>query len=416
MVIEPQTRNYGIAGTAPRVYRLSTGRRAALLILSLLFGGLAVAGIWYFGAGGRLRAGSPAIVLIADGSVFLLLSAYLAAWMYRVRVTLWPDRIQYQHVFARRTLARHQILGYRRVRPSRGPEYIVLVPKSSSLRKMKIAKMYNFDGAFYSWINSLPDLDARDFRAAEQEIAANQQIGATPADRMEALTRGKRQAAVLTAIAVGLGLWAVFYPNPYRFLMASLALLPWIAIALTLRSGGLFRLDARKNDPHPSLAAIFLMPGCVLALRVMTDMNLLDWRAPLYVSAALTCMLGAAAVLSDSSLKEAGRAALIVLLLSAAYGFGASMQINALLDHSPTTVYRAEITDMRVSHGRHTSYNLYLAPWGPKLEPDHVTVSRRFYNSVSAGDSVCLALRSGALNIPWYTVHQCLKPVQGRIE
>jgi hypothetical protein len=374
----------------------------------------------YFGAGSDLHAGSAVIVLVADCSVLLLLSVYLAAWMYRVRVTLWPDRIQYQHVFTRRTLARHQILGYRRVRANRGPEYIVLVPRSSSLGKMKIAKMYNFDGAFYSWINSLPDLDARDFRAAEQEIAANEQIGATPADRMEALTRGKRQAAVLTVIAVGLGLWAVFYPNPYRFLMTSLALLPWIAIALTLRSGGLFRLGARKNDPHPTLAAVFLMPGFVLALRVMTDMNLLDWRASLYVSAALTCILGIAAVMSDSSLREAGRATVLVALLSvfcgAAYGFGAGMQTNALLDHSPTRVYRAEITAMRVSHGRHTSYDLYLTPWGPKLEPDHVTVSRKFYNSVSRGDSVCLALRSGALHVPWYTVHQCVKPSQVPIE
>jgi hypothetical protein len=180
-----------------------------------------------------------------------------------------------------------------------------------------------------------------------------------------------------------------------------------VAIAITARSGGLFRLDTKKNDPHPSAAIPFIFPGFVLMLRVITDMHFLQWKSVLYVSLALACVLGYAALIADRSLRSRRANAVLIFVLGITYGMGAGMETNALLDRSKPTIYPAGVTDKRTISGRHTTYNLYLAPWGPKKDTDEVSVSRRFYDSVQTGDPVCIVLHDGAMKVPWYTVHHC---------
>jgi hypothetical protein len=391
----------------PHIYRPAGGWRALLLVLSMLLGGPAALGVWYFGTGHETRGAHDAAVLVIGCLAFFLLSAYLVAWIFLARVTLWPDRIESRGLFTTHTLARDEVLGRRLLKPRDGPPYIVLVPRHHGRKQIKVGTIFNFDAEFHEWIASLPDLDARDRQAAELEIANNQEIGATPDDRTEALRRGKRLSTILTIATVMIAVWAGIYPYPYRLVICVLMLLPWVALAVVVRAGGLFRIDAKKNSPHPNVALPFIMPGFLLMLRVVTDVNLLQWMTPLYLSIALTCVLGTAALLADRSLSRSRGTAILLFVLSMAYGFGASMQANALLDHSPGSSYRAEVTGKYISGGRHTTYELYLAPWGPKREQDKVSVSRWFYDSVEPGDAVCVVLRDGALHVPWYTVGHC---------
>jgi hypothetical protein len=377
-----------------------------LLICSLVLGGFAAIGIWYFGTMHDVKRMSEAVLLMGLCVAFLLFSSYLLVLILVSRVVLWPDRIEYREVFNTRQLSRDGIIGRRLLKPSNGPSTLVLVPRDH-LKKLKIGVMYNFDQAFWDWIDALPDLDNEDRRAAEQEILSNSEIGASTEDRIAALTLAKRVSMILTGVACALGIWAWIYARPHRLVVASLALLPWVAVLITMRSGGLFRIDSRKNDPHPTVAIPFLMPGGVLTLLALSEIHILLWKEALIVSVFLAAALATAAFVADRSMSSHKGTAVVILLLSGFYGYGASAEANAILDRSAVSSFQSQIIGRRISGGRSTTYYLKLNPWGPKRESDEVSISRSFYDSVHSGDTVCIALREGALHIRWYTVRPC---------
>jgi len=392
-----------------QVYRPSGGWRAFLLIVSLLLGGFSVAGVWYFGTMHEVHSVRGAVLFVGICIAFLLLSSLLVAVLFLSRVILSPDSIESRELFSRGKLSRDEILGRRLQENPRGPASLVLVPRDSSAKRLKFATFYNFDETFWGWVESLPDLDEKDKRATQQEIFENAEIGATREDRLSAAKEAKRVATFLTVVACATGAWGWFYPQPYWLLVVLLVLLPWIAVAITMHSGGLFRIDSKKNDPHPTVAVPFLLPGCVLALRAINDVNLLGWRAATYASFFVGFVLAATAIIADRSLRTQKGAMVGILLLSIFYGYGASVETNTILDRSATTVFSAQVVRKEVVSGKRTSYNLYLSPWGPEREQNEVSVSQRWYESLQPGDAVCPALREGALHIRWYTVRPCPK-------
>jgi hypothetical protein len=60
--------------------------------------------------------------------------------------------------------------------------------------------------------------------------------------------------------------------------VASLGLLPIIAIAIVAKSGGLYRINRRRNEVNPAFTTPISIPGFVLMLRAVLDINLLDWK------------------------------------------------------------------------------------------------------------------------------------------
>jgi hypothetical protein len=50
---------------------------------------------------------------------------------------------------------------------------------------------------------------------------------------------------------------------------------------------------------------------------------------------------------------------------------------------------------------------MLLGPWGPSTTREQVTVPWDIYRRTSVGDKVCVLLRPGAFNIPWYRIAQC---------
>lgn len=60
------------------------------------------------------------------------------------------------------------------------------------------------------------------------------------------------------------------------------------------------------------------------------------------------------------------------------------------------------MTDKRIVRGKSTSYQLYLEPWGPIIEPNRLKVSRATYDPIEPGNVVVLVLNPGALGVNWY--------------
>jgi hypothetical protein len=394
------------ASDYPRTYRASSSS-----LLLAVVGGICVAagalGIWYFGTGHGVRDRVGTYLLIGISAAFLLGGAYLVRWILGFRIVLTADAIEFGSAPTATVLRRDEIAGWRTLQPSNGPAILVLVPRDSLRQPVKIQKLFQSDAAFESWLAQLPNLDAQDRQAAEQEIAANPDLGVTPDERMATLAAARRTARILNGMFVVSALWAFFYPRPYWLAVTVLAALPWVAVVITARSHGLFRIDQKRNDPHPTVGLAFLMPGFILALRAMLDVHVLRWQEGLWLAGGLGLLLWAAALMSDATLRTKKATAVALFFLVPAYGYGAGALGNALLDKSPPRVYAVKVVSKYVSSGRSTTYNLRLEAWGPRLETSTVSVSHSFYNSVQPGSPVCIVLRPGALHVAWYVVRRC---------
>jgi hypothetical protein len=94
-------------------------------------------------------------------------------------------------------------------------------------------------------------------------------------------------------------------------------------------------------------------------------------------------------------------------LVSAAYGFGAATSADAWLDRSAPAKFRPAVLGKHVSGGRYRSYDLLLAPWGPRAGAENVQVPPAVYSQAHVGQQICVSLRGGALGSNWYTVSDC---------
>ncbi len=390
----------------PRSYRMSAG----WTVFMLLFGVAAVAGgaygAWYFFQPGSARDPLSGLVLAGVCALFLVFGLYVILWVLKGRVVLYPDRIEVYEALTRRTLSRDQILGRRSQQGRKSPGTIILVPREG-LRNIKLALVYKMDEPFRRWIFSLPDLDAQDLKASREELLGPP--GPARAERKRALAQARRVAGIFMFAGFAAFVWGFTYPRPYSLVIAVLALMPWLAIFITARSHGMFRLNDEKNVAHPNVAMVFIMPGFALAIRAM-DFHLLEWKPALALSVAAGAALWMAAAAADPRLRRKPAIPLITFLFCMAYGYGLSTEANALLDRSSATVYRTVVLRKRVSTGRSTHYRLTLAAWGQQQTSSELSVPRSFYYSVLTGGPVCVMARPGALHVPWYVVSECQQP------
>jgi hypothetical protein len=254
----------------------------------------------------------------------------------------------------------------------------------------------------------LSDLDAQDRKSSEQEIAGDLEGSSVREERLQGLASGRKLATWLKGAAYVIAGWAWIYPRPYDLVVTLLILLPWLAVVIVARSNGIFRIDQRRNDAHPSVGVLFLIPGLILTMRVLNDMHVVAWKPTLYLSIGIGVALWVAAAKVDASLRARPATLALALLIACAYGYGAGLEINKLLDHSAATVYSGRVMGKHISSGsRHTTYDLRVN--SPELDAfnGNIGVARSLYRSVEVGDSVCATVKRGALSIQWFVVHRC---------
>ena len=204
-------------------------------------------------------------------------------------------------------------------------------------------------------------------------------------------------AYALTILAIAAAGWALYDPRPYWLVGGLLALLPWFALAATARGR------------RPDLYVPLMLPGCVLGLRAVIDVQLLErWQALLPAAAIAIVM----AVLIRLTREDREFPLWLYLLLfvpvMAFYGYGSVVLANKLLDRSSPKLYLTFVYDRSMHKvSRQMVWDLRLGPWGPRKEAQNVSVPRGLYEATRIDDGVCVRLHPGAFGMRWFEVAKC---------
>jgi len=388
----------------PRTYALSVAGKWLVSVLGLVMVAFSLAGAIFFSHGDQSRTPAALAILLPLCAGFALMGVYLLAVAVFYRVILQADSIQVFEIHRRCSLSRLEIEGRSHFAYGEGMRAWVLVPKPGSGGKIKLSNFLKTDKDFRTWIQSLPDLDLDKKRAADRErreaVASLKQHGVSELSL-------RRIAGGLNFAAYGLGFASFFVRDVHLALIWALVALPWVAIVLVAKFAPFYRFGGPRSSPLPDLSLALIGPGFFLVLGVLQSVVPVGWEGPSLLAVLGSALLVGVAFWRDPWLKKHRGATALLLLLCCSYGYGAGMQVNALLDGSTPQTYRVIVGAKHVSHGKSTSYHLSLAPWGPKESGQDLMVPYSQYALVKPGDTVCMLLRSGALGVPWSQLGRC---------
>jgi hypothetical protein len=324
-------------------------------------------------------------------------------------VILSAGGIEVFDVLRRRRLERADIAGRQRLVNQIGAGW-TLVPKGGLGGKLQLSSFLKTDRDFSDWILSLPDLDEDKKAAAARELSeATDALKARGLDA-KAIRRLRQLATGIGVAPYAWGIGVFLLPNPHHVLTWASVAVPWLAIGLVARFEPFYRIGGPKKSPLPDLTLAVIIPGCVLSLQALNSMFPVGWRPTLELSLVFCFGLWAAAMLADPWLRKHRVAALLLAALCSGYGYGAGLEVNALLDQSTPISYPVAVTSKHIGGGRGHTYHLGLAPWGPYRISGDVLVPLWRYRQTQIGNTVCVALRAGALGVAWYTVGSCGAP------
>jgi len=387
-----------------QTYRLSTSGKWLVSVLGLVMVSSSLVGAIFFWLNDEGRTAGGLAMLMAVCAIFASMGLYLLAVAVFYRVILQADSIEVFEIYRRRYLPRLEIEGRAHFIYGQGMSAWVLVPKPGFGGKIKLSTLLKTDKAFLTWIHSLPDLDLEKKRTAERE--RSQAVASIKAQGVAELTL-RRVASGLTVATYAMGFGSFLLSDPDHVLTWSLLALPWVGILLVAKFAPFYRFGGPRNSPLPDLSLALIGPGLFLALGALRSIAPVGWEGPLLISVLGSFMLVGAAFWRDPWLQKHHGTTVLLAVICCSYGYGAGMQVNALLDRSTPKSYRVIVTAKHVSHGRSTSYHLRLAPWGPEVSGQDLMVSRSTYAGIKQGDTVCMVLRSGAMGVAWSKLGRC---------
>lgn len=386
----------------PRVYRYTAGKRFCLYLFAAI---LAALGAWLMAVPIR-HPSAAGTWLLLSGAGLVLLGGFMAASTALSKLILRADAIELVGPLRTRELRLDALAGRRR-QATRGGSILLLVPKTG--QAVRLDSGLPRDRLLDAWINALPDLDLLEREASEAKLLADPAFGSNPQERLARLARARGFSKVVNGATVAALAWAYLYPHPYALAIGLLAVLPWCAVLIVMLSRGLIAFDARRNDARPNVAMLLLLPGIVLGLRAMLDVHVLDLM-PVFVYgfiASLPLLLSAWMTAPKDAAKPWGFPLTLLLLVALPYGGGGLLLADVGLDHQPAQTFPTHVLRKYISTGKHSSPHLVLAPWGPRVAGEDMSVNRAYYAHVDEGSSVCMSLHPGALGMPWYGLGDC---------
>ena len=380
-------------------YRMKSWYRSILLVLGApsLSGGIVFAFL-------ATKATNAALPVLMTG-LFLFAGIYLISLAMRSRVAIDGNRIEIRGAFTERSAELSEIRGYRTISSRNGKHTQIYL--NNGRKSLTLSNLFDRDGAFDAWFRKMPDLDRTDRDALLNKISQDQSLGATPQDRLDALSRAKTNSMLALAIAGAAAVAANWGISALYLTFAVVLVLVPIALAVMVhRAPLLYTVFRRKDDPRAELlyALIVCSFGLLIRARGIRFVSLHS------VGVAMAFMVVAYLAAFYHSLFESStpsRTFFALLLFGMLYGWGLVATADAVGDESTPTHYVVRVLRKHYTTGRSRSYYLELEPWGPIQTSNNLGVSKTVYDKAQQGDQVCIDLRPGRLSVPWYTQVSC---------
>lgn len=388
------------AYTGRHEYTLKSWQKLLYLLVGMVFltFGVVFGPLLFRASAASLPAAVPALFFLGFG-------IYMLAQAARARLILDGTRIVVRSAFRERTADQGDIEGFRTI-STRNGSYAQLQLKQG-LGTISIPNAFDTDDDYRAWLQKLTDLDQRDREEILAEISEKADLGATPEERLQALPTARTWGVFLAIVTGAAGAGLVFGPVELRFPMAAvLVITPLVAAMLLHRAPLLYALFKQKADPRAELVFVPILAGFALLIRA-SGLHFLSNQPLLLIAVPVALAYMAAFATAGGRGGSRPGSLLGILFFVGLYSYSLAMVADTLGDRGAVQTYSAQVLGKHMSSGRSTSYNLSLAPWGPKTEPSRVGVSSSTYRAVSPGDEVCLQLHPGNLHAPWYRVSAC---------
>lgn len=388
------------AGAGRHEYTMRGWQKGLYLLLGILFVVFAIT----VGSTGFSSRSAGANFLIAP-FFFWVFGGYMLAWPLRSRLIIDGTRIEVRGVFRERVAELKDIEGFRTF-SSRNGSYTKLYLKDGG-RAITISNSFNTDDDYRAWFQQVTDLDKRDRDALLDQISHEQELGATPDERLEKLANAKTWSIFITIVS-GAAAAALAFGSPILRVPAFtlLVVTPVAAYYLLQRSPLLYAIFKPKADPRGELSFVLIVSGIGLILSC-SGLHFVSIELLMLITVPVGLVYFFAFYLACQNQPSRQGKLMGLLFFAGIYGFGFGMLADTIADHAPATTYSAEVIGKHISRGRSTSYYLELSPWGPKVSPDRVSVSSRIYGTFAIGDQVCLSLHPGSFHASWYQLVDC---------
>ena len=351
------------------------------------------------------------------GLAILILGVVLPLLSITSRLELYHDRIAQSSAFGQRELYRHDIDGYRR-RIVKNATMIDVMPLHQSQKKITVSKPFSTDPQFISWLMDLRNLDEIDERLAQQEIAHDVDLGATPEERMLTLKNWRRTLNVVGYGFIALSIGMFFLPVPSSVLILFLLSGPWLCIGLLAKSRHftLIELDKvnllRKLNLQPlmmfSSVSFYML---LLGIRPGLATFPLHWQKPLIMglTGGLSMLFLVICLSRGAKLTWTGIFGIFPSLVI--YAGGAVILLNTTLDHHEATRYELVVVGKHMTTGKGAANYLDVRSRDETYRGDtSFKVSRSAYDATPIGNSVCASIHPGAFYMPWENLVPCDMP------
>lgn len=216
----------------------------------------------------------------------------------------------------------------------------------------------------------------------------------------------QRIALAFTMVAIGLAGWSLFPSFPAGQLLAVVTVIPLLALILTLRFPGMFRIGLGSGY-GANLGTGCIVAAGTLAARTLSDINLVRWLPIIAFAVAVAVIFLVVAARFETQLRRRGWRLLLAALFVAAYAFGALGRFNTALDSSAPALLRSRVLAKHLGHSRLATHQVTLAAWGPFAAATDAHIAQALYDRLQPDDTVCLQLHDGAFRMAWFTVAAC---------
>lgn len=354
-----------------------------------------------------LRAHDRGGDLWVPGGITLACLGFLVysgiSWLAE-RIEIHKVHIAHRSLAGWRRLGVADIRGYL-IQSNDRERYVVFLPSDPTSPRIKIRIFLQGSERVLDWARErFPELKADRSEDEVAAIQAGEDFGADSAEREAKLTRIRFLASGLNFACALVFFWTLMFPHPRVPLLWTLILCPIPALVLGFRSRGLVRAFSVGSKKIPELSGSLVMPALGLALHAAWQWNMPD-RSALLMPMGIAAF-GSILVCFVSFPGVARRAIHWVLLVAfcSAYGAGATVALNALLDNGAPKVHEVFVLEKHIRSRVVKSYEVLVGPGITGRRPETMRVDRSAFDKLRLRERAVVRVMPGRFGAPWCVV------------